>query len=303
MSKARARANHAVDDSGGAGQDQALHVGRSRAQQRNGRHQCHKLISAMRKKFGGHTERPTGRVREPDRENGLPYEAVAVRSDDGVIAILFDVDGTLITTYGASAVTWRRVFADLYEIPADIGTLSHAGLTDPEVGRLIFTAVIGHDPSPSELAQLMAKRLEHLPAAVAESTDYRVLPGVQELLPSLASRGYLLGLATGLVESAAHIKLARGDLNKYFPFGGYGSDSPNRTELTRLGIQRAGAVLGRPVDPQQTWVIGDTPLDIAAAHGAGAIAVGVVSGGYTAGELRDAGAELVLDALTDELPL
>lgn len=226
----------------------------------------------------------------------------AVRPD-GVIAILFDVDGTLVATHGASAVAWRRAFGDLYEIPADIGKFSHAGMTDPEVGRLTFTAVLGHDPSPQELAQLMAKRLEHLPAAVAESTGYRVLPGVEELLPSLAQRGYLLGLTTGLVESAAHIKLARGDLNKYFQFGGYGSDSPDRTELTRLGIQRAGMVLGRPVDPQQTWVVGDTPLDIAAAHGAGAIAVGVASGSYTAQQLRDASADHVLSALTDDLPL
>ncbi len=219
----------------------------------------------------------------------------------GVTAILFDIDGTLITTSGA--VAWRRAFADLYGIPADIGKFSGAGMTDPEVGRLIFTAVIGRDPSPGELAQVMAKRLEHLPAAVAESTGYRVLPGVQELLPSLGQRGYLLGLTTGLVESAARIKLARGDLNRYFPFGGYGSDSPDRTELTRMGIQWAGAVLGRPVDPRQTWIVGDTPLDIAAAHGAGAIAIGVASGAYSTQQLHDAGADHVLHALTDEFPL
>lgn len=130
-----------------------------------------------------------------------------------------------------------------------------------------------------------------------------MLPGVAELLPSLSQRGYLLGLATGLVESAARVKLARGDLNKYFQFGGYGSDSPDRTELTRLGIQRAGGVLGRPMDPRQTWIVGDTPRDITAAHGAGAIAIGVASGRYTTEALRDAGADHVLSALTDEFPL
>jgi phosphoglycolate phosphatase len=221
----------------------------------------------------------------------------------GVLAILFDIDGTLITTGGASSVAWRRAFADLYGIPAEVGEFSHAGMTDPEVGRLTFAGVIGHAPSPPELEQLMAKRLEHLPAAVAESTGYRVLPGVAELLPSLVSRGYLLGLTTGLVESAARIKLARGDLNQYFHFGGFGSDSADRIELTRRGIARAGMVHGTPVDPHQVWVIGDTPLDIAAAHGAGAIAIGVASGEYTTEELREAGADHVLPALTDELPL
>ncbi|MGH3773382.1 MAG: HAD family hydrolase [Pseudonocardiaceae bacterium] len=220
-----------------------------------------------------------------------------------VLAILFDIDGTLISTGGASSVAWRRAFADLYGIPVNVGEFTHAGMTDPEVGRLTCTAVLGHDPSAGELAALMARRLEHLPAAVAESAGYRVLPGVAELLPSLVRRGYLLGLTTGLVESAAHIKLARADLNKYFHFGGYGSDSPDRTELTRCAILRAGTVLGTPVNPHHVWVIGDTPLDIAAAHGAGAIAIGVASGGYTTGALRDAGADHVLSALTDELPL
>ena len=225
------------------------------------------------------------------------------RHHDGVLAILFDIDGTLVTTGGASAVAWRRAFADLYGVTADVRESTHAGMTDPEVGRQSFTAVIGREPTPRELAQLMAKRLEHLPAAVAESTGYRVLPGVTTLLPSLVDQGYLLGLTTGLVESAAHIKLARADLNKYFHFGGYGSDSADRTELTRRAIQRAGAVLSMPLDPHQVWVIGDTPLDIVAAHGADAVAVGVASGEYTTDALADAGADHVLSALTDELPL
>ena len=43
-------------------------------------------------------------------------------SDSTVVAILFDIDGTLINSGGAGAVSWRRAFEDLYGIPADIGT-------------------------------------------------------------------------------------------------------------------------------------------------------------------------------------
>ena len=49
----------------------------------------------------------------------------------------------------------------------------------------------------------------------------------------------MLGLTTGNVEEAAHIKLARADLNRFFSFGGYGSDSPDRTELTKKALERA----------------------------------------------------------------
>jgi len=51
------------------------------------------------------------------------------------IAILFDIDGTLLVTGGAGAASWRLAFDELYGIPADIGKFTDAGMTDPEVGR------------------------------------------------------------------------------------------------------------------------------------------------------------------------
>ena len=217
-------------------------------------------------------------------------------------AILFDIDGTLITTGGAGAVAWRLAFEELYGIPADIGMFSDAGMTDPEVGRKTFAAVIGHEPEPRELARVMAMRLKYLPQAVAESKGYRVLDGVEELLPRLVDEGYLLGLTTGGTDSAAHIKLARANLARWFTFGGYGSDSTDRTELTRRAIERAGMLLGMNLDPQQALVVGDTPLDIAAAHGAGAVGVGVASGHFTAAQLEESGADVVLETLREPLP-
>ena len=174
-----------------------------------------------------------------------------------VAAILFDIDGTLITTGGAGAVAWRHAFAELYDIPADIGKFTDAGMTDPEVGRTTFVSVIGREPSARELAELMAVRLEYLPEAVAQSKGYRVLAGVESTLSRLHGEGYLLGLTTGGDESAARFKLARAGLNRYFLFGGYGSDSIDRTELTRRAIER-GAALDSAVAPDTCLVVGDS---------------------------------------------
>lgn len=217
-------------------------------------------------------------------------------------AILFDVDGLLLTTGGAGARSWRWAFDELYGIPADIGKFTESGMTDPVVGRLTFTKVIGHEPSPEELAKVMSHYLLRLPEEVAASPGYKVLAGVEELLPRLAEAGFPLGITTGGVEVGAHIKLARADLNRFFSFGGYGSDSADRGELTRKAIERAGEVLGTAVDSRLVLVLGDTPSDISAAHAADAIGVGVASGHFSKDELHAAGADYVLGSLVEELP-
>jgi phosphoglycolate phosphatase len=219
------------------------------------------------------------------------------------LAILFDIDGTLIESGGAGAAAWREAFQELYGIPADIGQYTDAGMTDPEVGRLTFERVIGREPSARELARLLARRNTLLPRTVAESRGYRVLPGVPELLPHLCEEGYLLGLVTGGVEASAHIKLERAHLNRYFHFGGYGSDSSDRVELTRKALERAGTILGRRLLHDEVLVVGDTPLDISAGHAADTVAVGVATGRYTKEQLAEAGADYVIGTLEEELPL
>jgi phosphoglycolate phosphatase-like HAD superfamily hydrolase len=219
------------------------------------------------------------------------------------LAVLFDIDGTLVTTGGAGAVAWRQAFEELYGIPADIGAFSDAGMTDPEVGRATFTHTVGHAPTDEELELVMEARLRYLPDAVAASEGYRVLRGVRALLPALADAGYLLGLTTGGMEPAARIKLSRGKLDGYFAFGGFGSDSEDRTELTRRAIERATLLQGNGLRAHHCLVVGDTPLDIVAAHGAGAIAVGVASGHYGVDELSAAGADHVVESLEERLPL
>jgi hypothetical protein len=56
-------------------------------------------------------------------------------------------------------------------------------MTDPDVGHKTFAAVLGHEPSRAELGKLMERRLHHLYQTAADSEDYRVLDGVEELLP------------------------------------------------------------------------------------------------------------------------
>lgn len=219
------------------------------------------------------------------------------------IAVLFDIDGTLLTTGGAGAASWRLAFDELYGIPAEIGKFTDAGMTDPEVGRKTFEAVLNRKPERKEFTRLLDRRLHYLHKTVAESKDYRVLAGVDDLLPKLIDDGYLLGLVTGNVEAAAHIKLHRAQLNRFFSFGGYGSDSTDRGELTKIALERATFVYGEPVSAAQALVVGDTPHDVEGAHAAGIACVGVASHNFTIDQLREAGADYAIASLREALPL
>ena len=216
--------------------------------------------------------------------------------------LLFDIDGTLVSTGGAGAVAWRQAFEELHGIPADIGQFTEAGMTDPDVGARTFEAVMGREPTPRELAQLIQRRLEHLPEAVAESEGYRVLPGVPERLRQLSREGHLLGLITGNGDGAAHVKLARGDLNRWFTFGAYATAGVDRAGIVRRAVERGEAMLGQDAPNTDIYVIGDTPLDIQAAHAVDCTAIGVATGHFDAAALREAGADHVLETFEEEFP-
>jgi phosphoglycolate phosphatase len=221
----------------------------------------------------------------------------------GTQAVLFDIDGTLVSTGGASDRAWKRAFRELQGVDVDIPAVTGKGVPDPEVGRIVFERAIGREPTQEESAALMQRRLDYLPEEVESSPGFVVHDGVVELLDRLMDDGVLLGLTTGNVEEAAHIKLARANLNRYFSFGGYGSDSPDRTELTRKALERAEVVSGRTLDLERCFSCGDTPRDVEAGHGAGIRVVGVATGEYTVDQLLEAGADAAIRSFRDGLPL
>ena len=217
------------------------------------------------------------------------------------VVVLFDVDETLVHTGGSGARSWSAAFQKLYGIAADIGEHSSAGETDPQVARATFKGVLDRDPSVDELCQLYAQYLLHLAEDIWTSEQYRVLPGAEQTLTRLGEAGVMLGLVSGAMEGAARTKLIPGNLNRFFIFGAYGSDSPDRAELTRLAIGKATR-LHDELTPHQVYVVGDTPHDIDATKAAGAVSIGVATGHYSTDELIAAGGEHVLGSLEDPFP-
>src|SRR5215467_12701065 len=138
------------------------------------------------------------------------------------------------------------------------------GKTDPAIAREILHVRFNNSAAEArQIDSIVEVYLSFLREEVRLSPNYRVLPGIISILQEALSRtDVMLGLATGNVELGARIKLDRGELNPYFEFGGFGSDSEDRTELVRRAAANAKAISGQPISPSDTYVIGDTPLDI-----------------------------------------
>jgi phosphoglycolate phosphatase len=217
------------------------------------------------------------------------------------VAVLFDVDETLVHTGGSGARSWSAAFEKLHGVAADIGQHTSAGETDPQVARETFRGVLGRDPNADELDRLYAQYLLHLADDIWTSEQYEVLAGAEQILARLVEAGVILGLVSGAMEGAARTKLMPANLNRFFLFGAYGSDSADRGELTSLAIAKA-ARLHDKLTPDQVFVVGDTPRDIDAAKEAGAVSIGVATGRYSTDELLAAGAAHVLASLEDAFP-
>jgi phosphoglycolate phosphatase len=217
------------------------------------------------------------------------------------VVVLFDVDETLVHTGGSGARSWKAAFDELYGIPADIGAHTSAGETDPEVAKATFKGVLNREPNDDELDRLYAHYLLHLADDIGVSEGYKVLPGAERTLLKLGKAGVMLGLVSGAMEGAARTKLIPANLNRFFMFGAYGSDSPDRAELTGIAIGKATR-LHANLSPGQVFVVGDTPRDVEAAQAAGAKSVGVASGHYSTEELSAASPDHVLGSLEEPFP-
>jgi phosphoglycolate phosphatase len=211
-----------------------------------------------------------------------------------VLLVLWDIDGTLVDGAGQG----RHAFEDAFRAvtgrePPD--RIEMAGRTD----RLIAIGMLDGDrdslsPMLDELERALAAH------AMRMHAEGRALPGAAEALAALAQRdGTVQSLLTGNLAANAALKLGAFGLERWVDLevGGYGSDPhERRSDLVAVARERAAAKYSPAVD---TVLVGDTPLDVSAAHEAGARAVAVASGPYGVDELRAAGADSVLAGLGD----
>jgi phosphoglycolate phosphatase len=220
------------------------------------------------------------------------------------VLVLWDVDYTLVHAGRAGRVLYEIVLADLYGLDLPGRLTSMAGRTDASIALEVLTAA-GLDAArelPRFHAFLAARAPDLSGMVCAEGT---VLPGVRQALAAVASHAadgpVVQSLLTGNILALARVKLHALGLTEHLDLeaGAYGDVSPVRADLVPVARQNAAARYGADFSGRATVLVGDTPHDVAAAASAGARAVGVATGRFSAAELAAAGADSVLPDLTD----
>ncbi len=203
--------------------------------------------------------------------------------------LLFDIDGTLVSSGGAGRRAMERAMLAITGRDDTCG-FGFSGMTDRAIARQALRGA-GHEDTEAAIDGVLDAYLEILAVEVPRSTDFKALPGVVAVVEAARqSAGVAVGLGTGNVRRGASIKLRRVDLERCFDFGGFGCDHEERARLLAAGAERGAERLGKALAQCRVVVIGDTPKDVAAALAIGAECVGVATGRFDVASLAAAGA-------------
>lgn len=214
--------------------------------------------------------------------------------------VLFDIDKTLIDRSECHHQAFIHAFKKIYGVDTSVEVINYHGKTDPQIMHevLLEEGLNENDIYPFKNDFLNA--MSNYFIANVKYDKIKVIDGAMVLLKELENRKVLLGLLTGNIEAIAYSKLNHVELDHYFKLGGFGSDSYYRPNLVLKAIKRAENDFRFVRNKNNIFVVGDTPLDVAAGLKAGILTIGVASGEYSNEELQNSGAHFVLDDLRNK---
>jgi phosphoglycolate phosphatase len=214
--------------------------------------------------------------------------------------VLFDIDGTLLSDRGASREAFASALAAVYDYSGDLSRYDFSGRTDPQIAHMVLRdGGVSREDVEARLPLLWERYLERL-GRNATPERVRVMPGIRELVAALHEHGGVaLALLTGNIEPGARLKLGGASLNAYFPFGAFGSDSADRTQLPPFAVSRASHHLGRHFEGSDVVIIGDSIYDVRCGVPYGATTIAVASGKTPAETLRAENPRHFFDSVED----
>jgi len=212
--------------------------------------------------------------------------------------LLWDIDGTLISTGAAGHRAIEMATAQRFGGSGDLEGVEIAGRTDTGIAHQIL-AKYGEPITEENMRTFLDLYLKLLAQELPRSQG-QVLPGVLDLLQRAESRpDTVLGLLTGNLQRGAQLKLEHYKLWHFFAFGAFADDHHDRNELGTFALTRAQERSGEKFLPDQVDVIGDTGHDIACGKVFGARTIAVATGSWSRERLAEYAPDFLFNDLSD----
>lgn len=222
------------------------------------------------------------------------------RAWDAYDVYLFDVDGTLL--HCRDAVHYFAFCETLHMLSGRAlnldGVVAH-GNTDIGILRdALHLAGVPEAVWRPRLPEARFRLCEHVQRQKSE-LRVEVLPYVLETLKYLHHKGALLGVATGNLQKIGQAKLSACDLLRYFDFGAYSDEFEFRKDVFAAALRHAHSLAGGQAT---VCVVGDTPLDVQAAHANGLPVIAVATGVFSKEQLLAESPDICIASFAELLP-
>jgi len=220
------------------------------------------------------------------------------------VLVLFDIDGTLLLSGGASIAAVLEAGRELFRPDFQRDGTRFGGGLDPLIYRHLCR-VNGvadpdrhHDRYRAAYGRILERRL-------ARPGTAHALVGAAALLDALEPHEHVtLGLLTGNYPETGRLKLGAAGLDPArFRVASWGTDADHRRGLVPVALERYAATFGRALDAERVVIVGDTPHDVDCGRAHGCRVLAVATGSYGTTELLEAGAHHAVEDLSDTAAL
>jgi HAD superfamily hydrolase (TIGR01549 family) len=202
------------------------------------------------------------------------------------VTAILDVDGTLVDTNYHHTLAWHRALREHGHRVQMWRIHRHIGMG----GDKIVAALAGDEVEAAEGDEIRAVEAEAYGALIGEVEP---LDGARELIEELGGDGATVILASSAKQEEVDHYLDLLDARELVA-GWTSSADVEQTkpapDLVQTALEKAG---GR----RPALMIGDSTWDVKAASAAGVPALAVLTGGFSAAELHEAGAVEVVESI------
>jgi HAD superfamily hydrolase (TIGR01549 family) len=202
-------------------------------------------------------------------------------------AAILDIDGTLVDSNYQHTLAWWRAFRKHGLTLPMWRVHRHIGMG----GDNLVEALAGEEFERANGDGVRAAEADHYQELIGE---VQAMEGARELIEEIRRRGHRVVLASSAKED---------EVGHYLDLLGVRDLADDWTTSSDVDATKPAADLVlaamRKAENLSAVMIGDTPWDVEAAERAEVKTIGVLTGGFSEQELRDAGAIAVFESLVE----